>query len=277
MIKSDKDILIVGLGLIGGSIAKALRNFTTGVIAALDTNNSVLKAAQSEGVIDRVQDSGGELPYDIVILCIYPSQIPDFLRSHKLEFRNGAIVTDATGVKSWLLENIRDLIPENVDYISGHPMAGSEKSGYANSLADMFKNANYLLIPTHDSLPENIAVLEKMALAIGCRKVTVTDAPTHDRMVAFVSEMPHVIAAAVGGSPLMDTAADFTGNSLKDITRVALFNEVLWSELFIENREFIVPQIDEFIAGLNNIKQSIVSSDKAKLMDILKNCKKLEK
>ena len=274
---SDKDILIVGLGLIGGSMAKALRQYTSGVIAGLDIDRSVLEAALSEGVIDRIHADGGKLIYDIVILCIYPSHIPGFLKAYAESFNNGTIITDVTGVKSWLLEQISTLVPVNVDYISGHPMAGSEKSGYANSSADMFRNANYLLTPTPGSLPENIETLEKMALAVGCRKVTVTDADTHDTMVAFVSEMPHIIAAATGGSPLMNRAEDFTGNSLKDITRVALFNEVLWSELFIENREFIIPQIDEFTTRMTAIRQAIIDRDKIRLMGILKDCKRLEK
>jgi prephenate dehydrogenase len=270
------DVLIVGLGLMGGSIAKALRAWPeAGRIDGADTDPATMAAARADGAVDGEGDLDG-LPYGLVVLCVYPSGIASFLRTFGPRLRPGTLVTDIAGVKSWLMSEIDGLVPAGIAYVGGHPMAGSEQSGYAHSDPSMFRGANYLLTPTAASSEADVATLSRMAKAIGCRKVTVCDAQTHDRMVAFVSELPHAIAAAVGGSRLMERAADYTGNSLRDVTRVARFNASLWSELFLENRAFIVPEIERFAADLERLRGAIEAGDREAVEAILKACRRLD-
>ena len=268
----DKDhftVLIVGLGLIGGSLAKALAGFRGCKIFAVDTNPEVLAAAERDGVIEKGYTDIAEIAprCQLSILCVRPEITKMLLQS--APFCENSLVTDVCGVKQYLEGSSSG---RNFRYIGGHPMAGRECSGYENSDAALFHNASYLFTPTEDANPDDVDLLRDMARYIGCRKVLFTTAKEHDEMIAYTSQLMHAVAAALCDNPLLDKAEGFSAGSLRDCTRVAKLDAKMWTELFFANRAALVDRIDEFTAGLNKIKSALDANDTASLEEFLKKC-----
>ena len=268
-IADDTTFCIVGLGLMGGSFARALREFVLGPnsrLAAIDRDAEVLARAAESGVIDE-----GFLPPDapaaleragVVIVCLYPAQTIRFLQENALFFKRDAIVTDISGVKGGL-EGIRPALAAAgaaFDFISGHPMAGGEKEGFANARAGLFAGRNYILIPSPENRPENIAFLKTLMYKLGFSRIIETDAATHDGKIAFTSQLCHIIACALVAGAEDTSVTCFGGGSFEDLTRIAMINAPLWTELFIANKAALLDRIADFEASLTSFKSLLEDS-----------------
>lgn len=263
-------VTVVGLGLIGGSVARALKT-SVKAIYGVDCDNSVLKFAKEQNIIDEGYTNAKEplCKSDIVILCLYPNASLNFVRDNINNFKDNSILTDVVGVKSPLMKLYNETNP-NFIYIGGHPMAGREVSGFINSTDTMFNGANFIVTPPLGATEEQIKVVEKLAIAIGCATITRTTPENHDKIIAYTSQLPHVIATAMCDTPLLVKHKNFTGGSFEDVTRVAKINELLWTELFLNNSEYLIEEIDRFTNSLNDIKTAIKCGDNSKLMDIMR-------
>ena len=196
-------VTVVGLGLIGGSVARALKS-SVKAIYGVDCNDSVLQFAKEQNIIDDGYISAKEplSKSDIVILCLYPDASLDFVRDNIDNFKDNSILTDVVGVKSPLMKLYNETNP-NFIYIGGHPMAGREVSGFINSTDTMFRGANFIITPPLGATEEQIKVVEKLAIAIGCATITRTTPENHDKIIAYTSQLPHVIATAMCDTPLL--------------------------------------------------------------------------
>ena len=263
----------------GGSIAKALRSSATpeDTIYALDKNNESLYAALTAGIIDRAftpSETNKMLSEaDMLFVCLYPAATLEFLREHKGDFKDGAIITDISGVKHDLSAALDsgEIRPENAHLILGHPMAGGEKEGFAASRGEYFLNHNYLLIKPKSGYEDEAAVekLRKIICRMGFSRITEVDADTHDNKIGFTSQLCHVVASAMVESAGDPGITSFGGGSFEDLTRIAMINAPLWTELFLANREKLVAHIENFEAQLDNLKKLIETQDANGLKSLL--------
>lgn len=262
---------IVGLGIMGGSFAKSIRenilcqSGAKGKIFGCNRSTACLETAKSEGVIDEsfTSDRVSEmLPLcDIVFICLYPHATIDFLKDHKAEFKSGAIISDISGVKGIFETALPEILRNDVDFIIGHPMAGGEKEGYAASSAKFFVNHNYILIPREQNRQENLETMRLLIAAIGFSRITETTCDMHDYKIGFTSQLCHVIASALVESAEDEGITAFGGGSFEDLTRIAMINAPLWSELFISNKEKLVRHIERFEKCMEDFKKKIKSGD----------------
>ena len=240
-------ILIVGLGIIGGSYAKALRGFPNAEIYGADRNDEVIKKAEKDGVIIKgYKDAADFSEYaDVVILCVTPECAVKIING--TPFKKNTLVTDVCGVKGYIFDEIEN---SDIDYIGGHPMAGKESSGYESSDPELFKNANYIVVPGRNNTAEHKELLNSIIKYIGCKKITVTNPENHDKMIAYTSQLMHIVAAALCDNECLDSSEAYSAGSLRDCTRVAKLDPEMWSELFCENREALAEQIEIFSNSL---------------------------
>ena len=272
---------IVGLGLMGGSLAKAIRGNVLGAPAAkgrilgYDINVASLEQAASQHIVDAVYDTQGVdkmlAQCDVVYVCLYPHATVQFLKEHRAAFKSGAIISDISGVKALLFANLGDIVREDTDFIPGHPMAGSEREGFAYSSGDIFQNHNYILMPLEHTRPEKLALFRSLISAMGFTRIVETDAHVHDHKIAFTSQLCHVIASA-----LVDSAEDtgvtaFGGGSFEDLTRIAMINAPLWAELFLANRDELLLHIDKFMHSLESLRGYIADGSSADIEAYLEN------
>lgn len=261
-----KTIAIVGLGVVGGSFAKAIKlNEIKDVeVLAIDLDSETLKQALEEGTIQ-----GGETKNktilqraDIVIFALYPEAMKKFVKTHAQEFKTGAILTDTAGVKGALIENMQADLPKKVDFIFGHPMAGRESRGYKFATGTIFQGANYLITPTSENKQENVDILVDLLKKLGFKRISVVNPQEHDEMIAFTSQLCHAIAVALINSddPHRETVR-FIGDSYRDLTRIAKINESLWSELFLENKAALLDAMTSFEMQFHAIKQAVLTDD----------------
>lgn len=277
----DMNFGIVGLGIMGGSIAKAIRqnilsqNGATGKIYACNRSTACLSQATAEGVVDQTftSDKVSEMiPLcDFVYVCLYPHATLNFLIEHKTEFKSGAIVSDISGVKGIFAKELPSILRDDVDFIIGHPMAGGEKEGYANSNAQFFVNHNYILCPESFNKPENIELMKDFVTAMGFTRITETSCDVHDYKIGFTSQLCHVIASALVESAEDPEITAFGGGSFEDLTRIAMINAPLWTELFISNKEKLCQHIDNFQAQMERFKKYISEEDSDNLKAMLED------
>lgn len=267
------DIAVIGLGLIGGSIARRLRGFSDGNIYGVDKDTRTLRAAETDGVITKGFTNGREAVQSagLVVLCLYPQANIEFIREHAAYIREDAVITDVSGVKGYVVKHIQNLLPAHADFVGGHPMAGREVGGYQSSTDTLFDNASYILTPTEHSKPESIALIRSMAKYIGCKTVVTTTPEEHDDIIAYTSQLMHVVAVALCDNPMIERSAFFSAGSLRDCTRVAVINEKMWSELFLENKAALSDRICEMQESLERIKQALQTEDRPTLENIMKN------
>nr|UWI51924.1 prephenate dehydrogenase [Clostridioides difficile] len=267
------NIVVVGLGVIGGSFAKALKKAGYEDVFGVDIDSETLKKAEELKIIKKGCTTGKEFfkQADLIILSIYPRLIVNFLENNKAFFKKGAIITDTTGIKEVLINDVLKIIPDDVDFIFGHPMAGREKKGIDFASDEVFKEANYIITPTGRNNIKNLEFIENLILDIGFKRVKKLTAQKHDEMIAFTSQLPHVMAVALINSDEegRDTGK-FIGDSYRDLTRIANMNEDLWSELFLGNRDNLLKSIENFEMEVNLIKEAIFNNDKKKLVEYFK-------
>lgn len=266
-------IAIIGLGLMGGSMARRLRGFHDCTIAAYNRSKESLDLALADGVIDEGYDNPGDAMdnADLIIMCLYPQLNVDFVKENVDRIKDGAVITDVTGVKAFIINEMKKILPDTVDFIGGHPMAGREVGGYKSSTDTLYDNAPYIITPDKSNKPENIQLIRDMAKYIGCREVVTTTPDEHDSIIAYTSQLMHVVAVALCDNPLLERSSSFAGGSLQDCTRIAVINEKMWSELFVENKEHLAYRITEFQDCLERIKQATLNGDRAELEKIMKH------
>ncbi|MDD2413972.1 MAG: prephenate dehydrogenase [Eubacteriaceae bacterium] len=266
----DKTVTIIGLGLMGGALAMGLRKQHPRAIGAFDINEEVLETALKQGVIDwgENSDDGAAAMLsksDFVIFCLYPGRTVSFFKKHRDDFKQNAILTDITGVKGIL---VRELLPHmrpDLDFIMGHPMAGSEKEGFGGADDHIFEGRNYILIPRETNRPENVAWLRSVIYGLGFANIVDATPEVHDQKIAFTSQLCHVIACALIDSEEDLHISDYEGGSFCDLTRIAMINTEMWPELFISNQEALLEQIEKFEKSMAAMKKMIAESDQAAL------------
>ena len=266
----SKQIVIVGLGLIGGSVARALRGFEDYQRVGVDVSQPTLRYAIEQDVVDRVESDPVKAlaEGDIVFLCLHPQGIVDFLTEHRDHFKPGAMVTDVCGVKGAVLEAAK-VLPDNVSFVGGHPMAGRETSGIQYSLDNMFLNAHYLLTPNEQSTPEHVALMERMAKHMGCADVVKTTPEQHDAIIAYTSQMMHIIAVAVCDDPSLFLYQGFEGDSFRGCTRVAALDVPLWTQLFTMNAPALSAALKQLEDNLRQYREVIEQGDVDTLIEKL--------
>lgn len=270
---------IVGLGIMGGSFAKSIRqnilsqNGSTGKILCCNRSTACLGMATQDGVADEVFTSDKVdqmLPEcDVVFVCLYPHATLDFLKEHREQFKSGAIITDISGVKGIFEKSLPEILRPDTDFIIGHPMAGGEKEGYANSKAEFFVNHNYILCEQSFNKPENLEIMRSLVTAMGFTRITETTCDIHDYKIGFTSQLCHVIASALVESAEDPEITAFGGGSFEDLTRIAMINAPLWTELFISNKEKLVQHIENFEKTMEAFKTAIQNEDSEKLNALL--------
>ena len=269
----DLTFAIVGLGLIGGSYAKALRNLKVRRIMGMDISHGIARACLNANMIDEiVEEDGSNLKEADVIICsVYPEAMVDFVRKNITCFAEGMLMTDATGVKGTIPCEIQAMLPEGCEFLSGHPMAGRQGSGLGMSDAAIFINSNYIIVPTDQNTPEAIAWLENFAKAIGCARSVKVSMEDHDKIIAYTSDLPHITAVAlVNSASYNENTQYFIAGGFRDATRVADINPELWSDLFLSNRENVIAEIENYQKQLERWKQAIADNDRDALKEIMR-------
>lgn len=270
-------IVIVGLGVIGGSFAMALRESGYNEVYGIDIDEKTIKKAIEMNLIKDGSTNGEYLlkNADLVIISIYPKLIKKFIKENNHNFKDGSIITDTTGIKRLFINEIRDVIPKNVDFIFGHPMAGREKKGLDFASKDVFKNANYILVDTEYNKSKNIDILENIIYSIGFSKIKKVSSQFHDEIISFTSQLPHVLSVALINSDEEGReTGDYIGDSYRDLTRIANINEDLWCELFMGNKENLLNSIDRFINQLYCLKDSIENNNDSFLIEQFRKASK---
>ncbi len=263
---------VIGMGLIGGSYAKALRRLGVKSIVGVDVDKAVLQQALADGVIDAAYEKADSFlaQTDVIICCVYPKAVTDFLRQAQMYIKRGALITDVAGRKGSLPYDAQRLVPEGTEFISGHPMAGRQGSGYMMSQAEIFDGANYIVVPTAANSRAAVEWLKSFALALGCAHVEEIAPEEHDKIIAYTSNLPHAAAAAlINSDRFCGKSCWFIGGGFRDVTRIADINAVLWSDLFLENRANVLSELEHFKEQIELLQRLIGDSDRDGLQSFL--------
>ena len=264
-------VVVAGLGLMGGSLAMALQKAAPVRVVGLDNDPAVLMQALKRHAIDEVcsEELLGEA--DLLVLALPPRVAVQVLSEVAPKMKKGAIVTDLCGVKRFVVQECTPICEEHgLHFIGAHPMAGKEKSGFANADAALFHGASFIITPG-DNTPEHVLdAMHGLAKALGCTRLTVTTPEEHDRMIAFTSQLPHVLAGAYVQSPCSARHEGFSAGSYRDVSRVATVDDVLWSELFAENSDLLENELEHLIARLEEFRKAIEDKDEPHMKRMIK-------
>ena len=259
----SKKILIVGLGLLGGSYARTLKRYGFH-ISAITKEQSSIDYALEENIIDEGSTELDEKiikDADLVIFALYPHVFVEWIERNQSLLKSGALITDVTGVKGSIVYKIQSILRPDVEFIAAHPMAGREVSGVENSTDKMFVGANYIVTPTKKNTPDAIRTCMELGRLLGFSNVTTLSPEEHDEMIGFLSQLTHCIAIALMTCNDRENMEKFTGDSFRDLTRIARINDVMWSELFVENKDVLLSQMDIFIDKFNELKKMLETED----------------
>ena len=259
----SKRILIVGLGLLGGSYARVLRRFGFH-ISAITLKQDDIDYAIREGIIDEGSTEPDEkliAQADLVIFALYPHVFVEWIEQNQKLLKSGALITDVTGVKRSIVYQIQDILRPDVEFVAAHPMAGREVSGVENSTDKMFIGANYIVTPTARNTPEAIQTCIELGRLLGFSNVTTLSPEEHDEMIGFLSQLTHCIAITLMTCNDKENMEKFTGDSFRDLTRIARINDLMWSELFVANKDVLLEQMQLFLDQFNNLKTMLETED----------------
>ena len=267
------NIFLVGLGLIGASYAQGLKK-TEHKIFGYDQDETILKQAKQDGLIEKDSSLNDIKKADLVIIALYPKHIPLFLRQHRHLFNPKQTLTDVCGIKTWLLKEIETCLPANLHYTSHHPMAGKEISGYDAKDYTIFENANFIIVKTAQTRKDDILRLKQLATDLKFKDPSIMPAQKHDELIAYTSQLTHVIACSLTIGSNEENLNEATGNSYQDLTRIAKINADLWSELFLNNQGALLKAITDFKTALNTLETAIDNEDTTALKRLLNKAKK---
>ena len=271
------NVFIAGLGLIGGSFAKAFKRHTDHTVYGFDIDGTVADFALNRGAIDIIAKESDLQYADFVIICLYPQAEIDFIRRNKDIFKKGCVITDACGVKRKVYDGIGDII--NCDgglrFVGAHPMAGREHSGFDYSEDELYEGASLIVTPENADA-DAVRIVCDTALGIGFGSCKMTDADTHDLMIAYTSQLAHVLACCYVSDPLSADHKGYSAGSFRDVTRVAYINEAMWSELFTDNAKPLADEIDVLIGSLSEMRDMIRSHDTDGLREKLRKAREIK-
>ena len=260
----DTKILIVGLGVIGGGYAKALTYGGYKHVRCITKEPCDIDYAVAHGMIEfgtHTIDEKLIAESELIIFALYPHIFKEWITKYQHLFSKNTIITDVTGVKTSIVKEIQEILRDDVEFISAHPMAGREKSGVEFSNAEVFRGANYIVVPTDKNTKNAISVCEKLGEALGFAKISTLTIEEHDKMIAFLSQLTHCIAVTLMTANETPDLEKYTGDSFRDLTRIAKINDLMWSELFIMNKDALVREMDAFSEKFAEFRKMIVSED----------------
>lgn len=267
------NIVIVGLGIIGGSYAKAIKKYTPHTVVGINRSRAALDQALHIGAIDKIGTREDLKQADMVILCVYPQAAVKFVAENGENIKPNAIVVDTAGIKREICPALVKLAKEHgFIFVGGHPMAGKEQNGFSFSDADLFINASFILVPC--SAPDHaVETVSTFMLSLGFGSIRLSTPQEHDQMIAFTSQLPHALACGYVLSPSCPNHKGFSAGSYKDVSRVANINASLWAELFLENKENLTYELNTLIDNLTKIKLAVENENKEGLTSLLKQGK----
>ena len=271
-LNKDMKILIVGLGLIGGSYAEALskKGYEVG---AIDQKQEAIDFALRKGYIASGKTSVDKDyvgKFDIFVFALYPHAFVEWIEKYQNCLKSGAIVTDVTGVKGGVVCDVQNALRKDVEFIAAHPMAGRECSGVENAKAEIFEGANYIVVPTEKNTQEAIELCKDLGRELGFKHISELSVKQHDETVGFLSHLTHCIAVSLMVCKESGHLADYTGDSFRDLTRIAKINDEMWSELFLLNKDEIVEQMNLFEQHFGKLKECIQNDDREGIREMMR-------
>ena len=269
---NKKKILIVGLGLIGGSYAAKLSSLGFEVGAITKDQESIDFGLKNQYIAHGMIEVNKEYiqSFDVIIFALYPEVFKEWILNYGSYIKEGTIITDVTGVKRNIVPFVQDLLPEGVEFIASHPMAGREVYGVENSDKDLFKNANFIITPTNKNTQSGINFCKELGTLLEFKNISILSVLEHDEMIGFLSQLTHCIAVSLMTCKESHHLVEYTGDSFRDLTRIAKINENMWSELFLLNKEELLKQINLYLNNFYVLKEAIENDDKEKLKEIMR-------
>ena len=268
---------IVGLGLIGGSLAKSIKKNTSYSCFGYDIDRAAVAGALAQEAIDSelsLEDMGS---CDVIIVCLHPQQTIDFISDNVSRFGAETIVIDTCGVKRAIIDKVDPLCHENgVSFVGCHPMAGREFSGFAYSVDNLFEKASFIMTPTELTPMGAVSKISSLAKEIGFARIVISNPDEHDRVIAFTSQLAHIVSSAYVKSPELGLECGFSGGSFQDMTRIATMNEDMWTDLFMQNRRHLMYELDMLIQNLNKYNDALKNSDNAAMRKLIAEGRELK-
>lgn len=272
-IDKNTNILIVGLGIIGGSYAKGFsaKGYS---INAIDKDEDTIKYALKNKIIEKGTTEIDEemiRQADLVIFALYPHIFKDWIKSNQKFFKPGTIITDVTGVKGCIVDDVQYILREDCEYIAAHPMAGSEKLGIYYANEKIFHQANYIVVPTEKNTEAAINVCKQVGEILGFARISQLSPYEHDEMIGFVSQLTHCIAMTLMTCNNTEDLQDYTGDSFRDLTRIARIDETMWSELFLLNKDALLHQMKLFTMEFAKLERMLMEADKSGIKEMMRH------
>ena len=269
-------IAVVGMGIIGGSFCKALKKYTDHYVIGINRTKSTLEKAFSDGSVDEIGDKKSLGKADVVILALYPEAAVKFVEENGSYINKNAVVTDSAGIKSEICPKLVKLSEKHgFTFVGSHPMAGKETNGYESSDSELYRGASYIIVPCGAD-KEAVKLLSDLALEMNFGMIKISTPEEHDRMIAFTSQLPHILACTYVMSPCCPNHKGFSAGSYKDVSRVANINAKLWSELFLENREPLIGELEILRDNILSITAAVKANDKEKIEQLLEKAHKVK-
>lgn len=257
------NIGIIGLGLMGASFAKRLSPQKDKTIYGIDQNEQTIQTALELNIIKEGSTDPGKLikKCNLIILALYPTMIKPWIVENQQYLESGTILMDISGVKTNIVEPVQAILREDLELISIHPMCGRESRGINFAQADIFDNANYIIVPTNKNTPKAIKAAKQLGKDLRVKNISILSCKEHDRMIGFLSQLTHVIAVSLMNTHDNSHLVEYTGDSFRDLTRIATINEDLWSELFLLNKDILLDEIDQFLDATKHFRDSLEKED----------------
>ncbi len=269
---SETTVLVVGLGLLGGSYARALKKKGYTVLA-IDQKAEAIEYALEKKIIDQ----GSTKPEadfcrraDLTVFALYPHVLLEWIEKNGNLFPKGAVVTDVTGVKGSVVSRVQTMLPDGVEFIAAHPMAGREVGGVENSDDAIFRGANYIVVPTEKNTPQGIDICKELGSELGFARISILSPEKHDEMIAFLSQLTHCIAVSLMCTGSDEGLVNYTGDSFRDLTRIARIQEDMWSELFLLNKDALLAQMERFEETFAALTDAIRREDTEKMKEMMR-------
>lgn len=269
-------IAVVGMGIIGGSFCKALKKYTNHYVIGINRTKSTLEKAYADKSIDEIGDEKSLKEADVIILALYPEAAVEYIEKNGSFINKNAVVTDSAGIKSEICPKLVKLSEKfGFTFVGSHPMAGKETNGYESSDSDLYAGASYIIVPCNAD-EKSVKLLSDLALEMKFGMIKISTPEEHDRMIAFTSQLPHILACAYVMSPCCPEHKGFSAGSYKDVSRVANINAKLWSELFLENREPLISELEILRDNILSITDAVKANDKERIEELLEKAHKVK-
>lgn len=272
-LNKDTKILIVGLGVIGGGYAAALSKAGFQVKCITKNESDIRYALERNMIVYGTTEVEPELvrESELIVFALYPTIFIEWIEKYQHLFTKGSLITDVTGVKGNVVDKVQSILREDVEYVPAHPMAGRESSGVEYSDPSVFHGANYIVTPTEKNTKEAVEVCRELGRVLGFAKISELSPKEHDRMIAFLSQLTHCIAVSLMNSSDTPNLEKYTGDSFRDLTRIAKINDRMWSELFYMNKDALLAEMDAFITEFSSFRELVATDDIEKMREKMRS------